>query len=73
VESVNARSMNSLILRLWLGDIDQNSLAVMLGADFAVSGDWLFLALSAMGKHNFQIFAGERNGKTEFERFGSHL
>jgi hypothetical protein len=56
-----------------LGDIDQNSLAVMLGADFAVSGDWLFLALSAMGKHNFQIFAGEWNGKIEFERFGSHL
>ncbi|KAA8899944.1 WD40-repeat-containing domain protein [Sphaerosporella brunnea] len=49
LESVNARSLDSLVLRLWLGDIDQNSLAVMLGADFAVSGDWLFLALSAMG------------------------
>lgn len=35
---------------MWLGDLDQNSLAVMLGADFTISGDWLFLALSAMGK-----------------------
>jgi len=50
VESVNARSLNSLVLRMWLGALDQNSLAVMLGADFTVSGDWLFLALSAMGK-----------------------
>jgi hypothetical protein len=51
VDSVNARSLNLLILRMWLGDLDQNSLSVMLGADFSVSGDWLFLALSAMGKH----------------------
>ncbi|KAF8545235.1 WD40-repeat-containing domain protein [Trichophaea hybrida] len=49
LDSVNARSLNSLILRMWLGDLDQNSLSVMLGADFNVSGDWLFLALSAMG------------------------
>jgi hypothetical protein len=53
VDSVNARSINSLILRMWLGDLDQNSLSVMLGADFNVSGDWLFLALSAMGKLAF--------------------
>ncbi|KAI5843207.1 WD40-repeat-containing domain protein [Tricharina praecox] len=52
LESVNARSLNSLVLRMWLGDLDQNSLAVMLGADFSVSGDWLFLALSAMGGQN---------------------
>ncbi|KAI5815327.1 WD40-repeat-containing domain protein [Pyronema omphalodes] len=52
MDSVNARSINSLILRMWLGDLDQNSLSVMLGADFNVSGDWLFLALSAMAGQN---------------------
>lgn len=34
---------------MWLGDLDENSLAVLLGSDFTVSGDWLFLALAAMG------------------------
>jgi hypothetical protein len=37
------------MLRMWLGDLDQNSLSVLLGADFVVAGDWMFLALSAMG------------------------
>jgi hypothetical protein len=55
VESVNARSLNALILRMWLGDLDQNSLTVLLGADFNVAGDWLFLALSAMGTSNIHI------------------
>lgn len=43
------------MLRMWLGDLDQNSLSVLLGADFMVSGDWMFLALSAMGKLFFQF------------------
>lgn len=38
------------MLRMWLSDLDQNSLSVLLGADFMVSGDWMFLALSAMGR-----------------------
>lgn len=49
VDSVDARSMSAVILRMWLGDLDQNSLSVLLGADFFVPGDWMFLALSAMG------------------------
>ncbi|KAG0635022.1 WD40-repeat-containing domain protein [Tuber brumale] len=40
--------MSAVILRMWLGDLDQNSLSVLLGADFSVPGDWVFLALSAM-------------------------
>lgn len=50
VDSVDSRSMDAVMLRMWLGDLDQNSLSVLLGADFMVSGDWMFLALSAMGK-----------------------
>lgn len=50
MDSLNARSLSAVVLRMWLNDLDQNSLAVMLGADFMVSGDWLFLALSATGK-----------------------
>lgn len=49
VDSVDARSMSAVILRMWLGDLNQNSLSVLLGADFSVPGDWVFLALSAMG------------------------
>lgn len=49
VESINARTLPAVVLRLWLSDLDMNSLAVMLGSDFNVSADWLFLALSAMG------------------------
>lgn len=50
VDSVDSRSMDAVMLRMWLGDLDQNSLSVLLGADFMVSGDWMFLALSAMGR-----------------------
>lgn len=46
------------MLRMWLGDLDQNSLSVLLGADFMVSGDWMFLALSAMGRPFFILFPG---------------
>lgn len=46
------------MLRMWLGDLDQNSLSVLLGADFMVSGDWMFLALSAMGRLSFYLFPG---------------
>ena len=56
VDAVNARSLNALILRMWLGELDQNALSVMLGADFAVSGDWLLLALSATGGLTFLPF-----------------
>lgn len=49
MESVNARSLSALTLRMWIGDLDENSFSMLLGADFTVSGDWLFLALAGMG------------------------
>lgn len=55
VDSVDSRSMDAVMLRMWLGDLDQNSLSVLLGADFMVSGDWMFLALSAMGRLSFTL------------------
>jgi len=48
--------MTAVILRMWLGDLNQNSLSVLLGADFSVPGDWVFLALSAMGSFFFACF-----------------
>ena len=63
MDSVNARSLNALTLRMWLGDLDQNSLTVLLGADFCVPGDWLFLALSAMGKPSVLVCMQEKKGK----------
>ena len=50
VELVDSRSLTAVMLRMWLGELDQNSLSVLVGADFMVSADWLFLALSAMGE-----------------------
>ena len=50
MDSVDSRSLTAVMLRMWLGELDQNSLSVLLGSDFMVSADWLFLALSAMGK-----------------------
>ncbi|KAL7275376.1 hypothetical protein RUND412_001681 [Rhizina undulata] len=49
LDSVDSRSANAIMLRMWLGDLDQNSLSVMLGTELMVSGDWMLLALSAMG------------------------
>ncbi|KAF8421586.1 WD40-repeat-containing domain protein [Tirmania nivea] len=48
LDSVDSRSLTAVMLRMWLGELDQNSLSVLLGSDFMVSADWLFLALSAM-------------------------
>ncbi|KAK6349513.1 hypothetical protein TWF696_005797 [Orbilia brochopaga] len=44
-----ARSLQSLILRLWLHDLDANALNVLMGSETLVPSDWLFIALSAMG------------------------
>ncbi|KAF3936218.1 hypothetical protein ABW19_dt0204727 [Dactylella cylindrospora] len=44
-----ARSLQSLMLRLWLHDLDSNALNVLMGSDTLVPSDWLFIALSAMG------------------------
>lgn len=49
VESVDSKSLPAVMLRMWLGDLDQNSLSVLIGADFSVPADFLFLAFSAMG------------------------
>ncbi|KAI5804119.1 WD40-repeat-containing domain protein [Peziza echinospora] len=58
LDSVDSRSLNAVMLRMWLGDLDQNSLSVLLGSDFSVSGDWLFVALSAMdGKKSWETVA----------------
>ncbi|KAF8474582.1 WD40-repeat-containing domain protein [Kalaharituber pfeilii] len=53
-----SRSLTAVMLRMWLGELDQNSLSVLLGADFQVPADWLFLALSAMdGKKAWETVA----------------
>ncbi|KAK6542789.1 hypothetical protein TWF694_006731 [Orbilia ellipsospora] len=44
-----ARSLQSLMLRLWLQDLDANALNVLMGSDTLVPSDWLFIALAAMG------------------------
>ncbi|KAF3191026.1 hypothetical protein TWF106_008028 [Orbilia oligospora] len=44
-----ARSLQSLMLRLWLHDLDANALNVLMGSETLVPSDWLFIALSAMG------------------------
>ncbi|EPS35258.1 hypothetical protein H072_11571 [Dactylellina haptotyla CBS 200.50] len=44
-----ARSVQSLMLRLWLHDLDANALNVLMGSETLVPSDWLFIALAAMG------------------------
>ncbi|EWC45684.1 hypothetical protein DRE_05245 [Drechslerella stenobrocha 248] len=44
-----ARSLQSLMLRLWLQDLDANALNVLMGSETLVASDWLFIALAAMG------------------------
>lgn len=36
------------MLRLWLNELDQNALAVLMGSETLVPSDWMFIALSAM-------------------------
>lgn len=50
MDSVDSKSLTAIMLRMWLGDLEQNSLSVLLGSNLQVSADWLFLALSAMGR-----------------------
>jgi hypothetical protein len=65
VNSAPAQSLHAIMLRMWLQELDQNALSVLLGTDMMVSGDWLILALSSMG--------GQKSWATVFRAFAMRL
>lgn len=65
MNSTPTQSLHAIMLRMWLQELDQNALSVLLGTDMMVSGDWLILALSSMG--------GQKSWATVFRAFAMRL